>query len=334
MIKQTPGVLYWVLSLLLLTFSFQCENPIETTKEDRRVIIVRRECANAAINTTNLFAVCGAGSVDDPFRIVHELQLIHLSDPANQAAAWDATACDGGQCHFKLIDDLNMDGMTLNGPIGTAANPFHTNFDGNTKVISNLTVDFPAIDNVGLFGNIDTGVEIRNLGLVNADITGQNIVGGLVGESDGGAIVNSYMTGSVNGNTNVGGSLGMGTNNAIISNSYVSGSVTGTGNNVGGIAGFRSNVGNITNSYMTGSVTGNSTVGGIVGLNGANADIINSYVTSSVIGNTNVGGLVGRDNFGRTNGTNYFVDTTDSNGGGDGVGNGTYVGREHVHNRA
>ncbi len=62
----------WFLTLLLLAFSFQCENPEEIPlgKNDPRVGIILRECADAAINTNNLFAVCGAGSVDDPFRVL------------------------------------------------------------------------------------------------------------------------------------------------------------------------------------------------------------------------------------------------------------------------
>ncbi len=351
MIKQIPGVLYWVLNLLLLTFSFQCENPIEAAKEDRRVIIVRRECANAATNTNNLFAVCGAGSVDDPFRIVHELQLIHLSDPVNQAAAWDATACDGGRCNFKLIDDLNMDGMTLNGPIGTAvgADSFNANFDGNGKTISNLTINLPATDNVGLFGYIEVGLRIDNIHLINTNIHGNEHVGGLVGFNDGGTIVNSSVTGSVIGETNfVGGLVGLNTGAGSIESSYSAGSVTGGqghvggfiginginiersystasvtitgGINAGGFVGANTGTGGIENSYSTGSMvdTGGNSVGGFVGVN--QNSIENSYTTSTVNGVTDVGGIAGVNNPPATMiGTNYFTD----NDGADGIGNGT-----------
>ncbi len=212
------------LTLLLLTFSYQCENPTTTVfNEDRRVTIVRQECANASTNLNNLFAVCGAGSVDDPFRIVHEVQLMHLSNPANEAAAWSATACNGGQCYFRLIDDLNMDGMSLTGPIGiSAANAFHANFDGNGKTISKLTINFPADDDVGLFGYIGNGVEINNVSLIDANINGDERVGGLVGTNDAGnSIESSYSTGSVSGDSDVGGFVGDNSGTINGANSFV-----------------------------------------------------------------------------------------------------------------
>ncbi len=349
-ISQLFGI-SWTLSVILAVFSHQCQNPTAGLEEDRRVIIVRRECANAAINLNNLFAVCGAGSVDDPFRIVHELQLFHLSDPVNQAVAWDATACNGGRCNFKLIDDLNMAEMVLVGPIGTAAgaDAFHANFDGNGKMISNLTINLPATTNVGLFGYIEVDAWINNIYLINVNINGNEDVGGLVGVNNGGSIENSYSTGSVTGGgEDVGGLVGV-NNGGSIENSYSTSSVTSGSNRVGGLVGL--STGDIENSYSTGSVSGGNNVGGLVG--GSTGDIKNSYSIGSVTsGGNRVGGFVGvnlnnsiensysiglvmgaggdvggfvgvNDITGAINGTNYFVDTTDSNGGNDGVGNGT-----------
>ncbi len=307
-------------------------------------------------NPNNSFSACGSGSVDDPFLINDELQLVNLSDPANQAAAWDATACDGGQCHFKLIDDLNMDGMTLNGPIGTCfANRFHSNFDGNGHTISNLTINLPTTDYVGLFGCIGASAEIKNIGLVNTNISGQLGVGSLAGFNSG-EITNSYVTGSVSSEDgHFGGFVGF--NSGDISNSYANVSVTNNGGgelSAGGFAGSNQG-GSITNSYSTGSVTSNGdgrVIGALVGLN-ADASIINSYATGAITtsGGISLGGLVGNNNWdgnitdsystssitgasligglvgiatpnSNTNGTNYFVDNT----GTDGLGTGTCTG--------
>ncbi len=266
-------------------------SPTKATDEDRRVTIVRQECANATLNTANLFAVCGAGSVGDPFRIVHEVQLMHLSNPANETAAWLATACNGGQCNFKLVDNLNMSGVTLNGPIGTgAANQFHSNFDGNGKTISNLTINSPADDDIGLFGDIGTGAEINNVSLINVNINGNERVGGLVGTNDG-SITNSSVAGVVTADGSVGGLAGE--NGGDITNSYATGAVEGAADGVGGLVG--DNDGDITNSYATGEVTGlvGEDTGGLVGENSGIANIVKSYSTGMVDGNDNVGGLVG-----------------------------------------
>ncbi len=338
--------------ILLFFFIYKCEST--EVGRDHRVDIVLQECANATLNTNNLFAVCGVGSVNDPFRIVHEQQLIRLSDPADsRVVAWLATACDGGRCNFKLIDNLNMDGMTLVGPIGTAAgaNSFNANFDGNDKTISNLTVNLPAMDNVGLFGYIE-GAEIKSLGLVNVNVAGRNIVGSLIGHIEAGIVRNSYVSGVVSGTgDNVGGLAG-GSNISTIGSSYAMGNVTGigvAGKAIGGLLGF--NRGTLTNSYATGMVTaGGSFVGGLVGqnetgggaisnsystslINGndsvsglvgwSDGNVRDSYATGSVTGISNTSGLVGNNAGGMINGINYFVDMTDSNGGGDGVGNGT-----------
>ncbi len=57
-----------------------------------------------------------------------------------------------------------------------------------------------------------------------------------------------------------------------------------------------------------------------------------SYATGSITGVSLIGGLIGiATPNSNTNGTNYFVDATDSNGGSDGIGVGTC--QEHVHSR-
>jgi hypothetical protein len=81
--------------------------------------------------------------------------------------------------------------------------------------------------------------------------------------------------------SNIGGS--------ITNNSYASGSVRGD-SNVGGLVGY--NNGSIDSSGATGIVSGSEgRIGGLVGLN--DGSINNSSAQSSVSGRDNVGGLVG-----------------------------------------
>ncbi len=79
---------------------------------------------------------------------------------------------------------------------------FRATFNGNGHTISNLYIN-PTTQAAGLFGGADRSV-IREIGLVNADVTGVHGVGGLVGINYG-TISDSYVTGSVSGYRRVGG---------------------------------------------------------------------------------------------------------------------------------
>ncbi|MCT7405363.1 GLUG motif-containing protein [Aliarcobacter cryaerophilus] len=176
-------------------------------------------------------------------------------------------------------------------PLGHGTNHFTGTFDGKGFTISNLYINRATQDNVGLF-EYTNNATIKNIGLENVNITGNNYVGGLVGRNGGnkGTISNSYATGSVNGNSEVGGLVGV--NGGTISNSYATNSVDGKGDRVGGLVGANGNNGIITNSYATGSVSGNHQVGGLLGSNGGGI-ITNSYATGKVEGRNIVGGLLG-----------------------------------------
>jgi len=174
-------------------------------------------------------------------------------------------------------------------PIGGASGAFSGTFDGLGHTISNLTINRPSTDYVGLFGYVDTGATIRNVGLVNASVTGQNTVGGLVGWNSG-TVSNSYAGGSVDGNQNVGGLVGSNPGGTI-DNSYATADVTGSADNVGGLVGWNS--GTVSNSYATGIVSGLYYIGGLVGYGWTGSSIDNSYATGNVNGDNYTGGLVG-----------------------------------------
>ncbi len=193
-------------------------------------------------------------------------------------------------------DDLASDTANTGAgwePIGTDADRFTGTFDGDGHTISELFIDRSGTDYVGLFGYVDSGSEVKNVGLKNVDVTGQSRTGGLVGQNNG-TVSNSYSTGSVTSDayySHAGGLVGQ--NNGTVSKSYSTGETSGR-INVGGLVGR--NNGTVSSSYSTGEVSGEQQVGGLVGLN--DDKIENSYSTSEVSGNINlsysVGGLVGR----------------------------------------
>ena len=213
-----------------------------------------------------------------------------------------AAGCEGYELRADLDFDENDDGTrndTYNtgsgwDPIGSFTNGFfEATFEGNGHTVSNLFISRSATDYMGLFG--ETIGTVRNLGLADADVTGQDQVGaGALAGYNNGIITASWASGSVTGTDDVGGLVGENGFLGKIIASHAAVSVTGT-DDVGGLAGHMAG-GNVAATYATGSVTGTSDVGGLVGFNTQGA-ITASYAAGSVSGATssatNVGGLLG-----------------------------------------
>ena len=163
-------------------------------------------------------------------------------------------------------------------PIGTRIEPFSGLFEGNGYTLSGLQINRSASE-IGLFSVLHADGEIKNIGLLEVNVQGDDNVGGLVGENNG-SIINSYATGTVNGAGTIGGLVGL-SSNAIIS-SFANVAVSGS-NVVGGLVG--ESVGNIANTYAAGTVSitdaADQVLGGLVGSNGGS--ITNSYVISRVL---------------------------------------------------
>ncbi|MEI7637587.1 MAG: filamentous hemagglutinin N-terminal domain-containing protein, partial [Syntrophus sp. (in: bacteria)] len=201
-------------------------------------------------------------------------------------------------------------------PVGNNTASFTGGFDGLGHTITDLYINRPATDNVGLFGYTSSAA-IRNVGLVNGNITGHSEVGGLVGRfntTGGGTatITNSSSSADVSGLYRIGGLVGVqftsGTgSSSTIENSHTTGTVTGNWSNydagIGGLAGFQegwsAGTSTISNSYHSIGLVKNlasGSTGGLVGFQGANSGtptITNSYNTAVVTGGDYVGGLVG-----------------------------------------
>jgi hypothetical protein len=62
--------------------------------------------------------------------------------------------------------------------IGTLESPFTGSFDGGGHTISNLFFNSITDSNIGLFGCTGETAKIRNLGLVDVNITGYSEIGG------------------------------------------------------------------------------------------------------------------------------------------------------------
>jgi hypothetical protein len=183
-------------------------------------------------------------------------------------------------------------------PIGNYTNLFAGIFDGQGYEIRDLFINRPDECDVGLFAHIGVRGCIRDIGIVNATVIGQERVSSLVGWNERGTLSNSYSTGGVYGSDCVGGLVGL-NERGTVSNSYSTGGVYGFGS-VGGLVGWNYDWDAVvSNSYSNGNVTGFYWVGGLVGKN-LDGNVNHSYSTGTVTGETGgsgVGGLLG-DNSG------------------------------------
>jgi hypothetical protein len=197
----------------------------------------------------------GDGSAGNPYRITTCVQLQEMSSDLDAS--------------YRLDSDIDCSGTASwnSGagfvPIGDSSLPFQGTLDGVGYTISDLTINRPSTDYVGLFGYIRGG-SARNIRFDDVSIIGQNYVGGVAGKiSDGDGIYEVGITGEVSGITVVGGVVGR--NDFLVMNSYshvtISG-VPGSGTG-GGLAG--ENGGFILRSYSTGIVPNGPGKGGVIG---------------------------------------------------------------------
>ena len=130
-------------------------------------------------------------------------------------------------------------------------------------------------------------------------VSGNTVVGGLVGASGwGGRMTRCYSATLVSGTAVVGGLVG--TNGGDVTQCYSTGSVSGV-SDAGGLAGNNSSTGGISNCYATGSVSAEWSVRGLLGENSHKVTFC--YSTGAVSGSEIVGGLVGSPNAGDYLGT-------------------------------
>ena len=217
---------------------------------------------------------------------VYQLQMMALDLYADYVIMNDINASETSQWNWDSGTSSYLGFAPVRSYSGT--------FEGDSHVISGLTINRPTENNVGLFGSTSNGA-IRNIGLINPNVSGYVYVGSLVGDSDStiencfaeGGEVNGYGWLLPTGEGEIGGLVGY--TEKDLSRSHASVSVYGYGNQTGGLVGGSNGV--ISESYATGNVINeNYYAGGLVGF--AYSDVLNSYATGNVSGDR-VGGLCG-----------------------------------------
>lgn len=229
----------------------------------------------------------GSGYPDDPFLINSESDFIEFYSNNNLISGY-----------YTLTTDVDLSGQTFNTAV--INRPFGGHFEGNSNIISNLTIDTNgvSINYLGLFRRIrGASAEVNNLGIIDCNITGggeSSYVGGLCGSNFySSSINNCYSTGSVSGFSYVGGLIGRG---STISNSFSKCTVSGQ-TYIGGFCGDSG--GGIDSCYATGTVLGSDNADSIGGFCGRNVyTTSNCYAKGDVSsGNdsSNIGGFCGKN---------------------------------------
>jgi len=186
-------------------------------------------------------------------------------------------------------------------PIGNITDRFIGSFNGKNYTISDLYINRTFEFGMALFGVTNTSAFIHDVGLINVDITGSAVIGGLVAFNYG--IINrTFVTGSIKTSGPFAGLIA-GWNYGYVENTHVYGDVSGMFA-IGGAIGISQDPGIIRDTYANVNISCTLSspqygCGGLIGNNGlvgsiAGGSVINSFVDAeinSIISNTN--GLVG-----------------------------------------
>lgn len=249
----------------------------------------------------------GTGTAEDPYVIVSAEQLAFFAQSVNSGTTYANQYISLGT-DIILNDTSNYEKWDSSAPsnvwtpIGNDSRYFSGEFDGNGHKIKGVYIN-TTTNKQGLFGET-RNAKIKNLGVVESYIKGEQYVGGIVGYSynpNKGTIniSNCYNKGIINGSFIVGGVVG----DCFIGNidrCFNSGKITCSGNYVGGIVGNAAAT-NISNSDNDGIVNGKKNyIGGIAGDNQSGGIVTYCKNTGSVIGSNgeDIGGIVGKSDNG------------------------------------
>ena len=254
------------------------------------------------------FSGSGSGTKDDPYRIFNADQLNQVRNFAEKTDVYFSLEADIDMTQWIAENNPSQGWL----PIGNNNSGFRGKFNGNGHTISNLWINRPNTDYIGLFGYISTGADIQNLKLENADYVGKDYVGGFVGYcNNANSITSCAFNGKISGNDYIGGICGYNFNenyDMTISDCLTDSHIKGR-DYIGGICGYNYNeayLNNYNNMIPRSSVSdcisynnidGRDYIGGIYGYA---YNYNNSYITTSdcysynnIDGRDYIGGIYG-----------------------------------------
>lgn len=209
----------------------------------------------------------GAGVKEDPYIVKTKEQLSNIRWVKSAYYRLDADIIFDSS-DFQKDGEFYNDGAGWV-PIGDSDIPFSGSFDGNNHIIKNIVVNEAEADNIGIFG-VASG-SIKNMGVVNAKISGKKYVGAVTGQNKG-CIEKCFATGTIIAEQYAGGISGE--NTGSIMNCYNGAKAVGV-NYCGGITG--QNSGEIKFSYNIGKLETKAIRGSVVGENTASGALTSCY---------------------------------------------------------
>ena len=234
----------------------------------------------------------GAGTEGDPYQVATAEELDNVRDFLGS--------------YFIQISDIDLGGNDPEGdfynggngwiPIGNTTDKFTGSYNGQGFSISGLYINRTGTpgSNSGLFGVINNA-SITNLTIESAQITGGQNSGVLVGQAESSEISDISVSGTVSGNSSVGGLAGRATSGSEFNEIEVNGTITGL-SSAGGIAGslVASNISSAS-VHVTVQTTGinNQIAGGIAGIIQTGSVIESSSAAGTVSGRNIIGGVAG-----------------------------------------
>jgi len=305
--------------------SIQVTNTPEMLKDTRYVLPVLLESVTGADNVsyddskvvyfvfTALGIDKGQGTKEKPYLIYETEDFVNMilqaeEHPSSDWASLEAAAA-AVPTYFKMMEDIDMDGIDWE-PVNWG-NDYckKVDFNGNGKTISNLTcsiLNTASFNYYSIFGVL--WGDVYDLNVENATVLGNSAIGVIAGYAGTG-----NKRGNINHvtvrNSSVTGTGGNAKGAAIMAGRLVGGevgrcaaincSVEVTANFPGGIVGYTNADGSyIHDCLFNGSVKGAQRVGGIAGMLAKNNDKVENCIALGTLeGQRCLGGIVGHANY-------------------------------------
>lgn len=266
---ENKGTSYILISLVLAILNFIIGTALKNSRSKTKAYLILAAsfvvlCFGVARtdNALPLLNFKGSGTIDNPYRISSELDMLKFREMVNNEYSFDGE-------YLRQTNDIDLSSEENWTPIGIMPDGplFRGNYDGDGYSISNVTMNHFGED-VGFFGKLAGTVE--NVVMTDCNVVG-NCVGGIASHGENGpAIYNCIVTGSLHGDTRAGGIADNMMGTVVNSVSYA----VLESPAIGGISGYDSN--EIINCYSVygyeGSVLDGSEISEIT------ADLLNQYI--------------------------------------------------------
>ena len=255
----------------------------------KRLLLSLALCLCSLTATFAQFSGSGSGTENDPYLIFYADQLTQVRNFLGKSGVY-----------FKLMSDIDLtDWIEENSPnqgwqpIGVPSSKFQGFFDGNNHTISNLNIERPSTDGVGLFGYAN-GATFKNIVIDETTITGNGDVGAVCGNASSSTFSNCKVTATINAKGNTVGGIA-GSASGTFTNNKVANTAINGNDYVGGIVGYTGNA-TFTSNDVSATIEGKNQVGGILGYSNPNTkcSLDDNIAKCSIVGNDNVGGLIGQ----------------------------------------